>query len=216
MGAEEHRTLLGVYPSRRRAEQVARSVKEAGVDPAAVHIGDPRDSAASLEAEMEGEVADSWGSPAAPLLFTKEMAKGAVLATVLGGIVGLLVALPFAFLLHWEPAPLRIALTLGIGVAFGATVGIVIGGGWSERRDHRLAAERGVPLRVDTARAEVAGVMTTDDVIRLDELDHGELVRTVTTEERRTVHNPLEDAEAAARGLATELRHGDEPRHTRP
>jgi hypothetical protein len=58
--------------------------------------------------------------------------------------------------------------------------------------------------------------MTTDDVIRLDELDHGELVRTVTTEERRTVHNALEDAEAAARGLATELRHGDEPRHTRP
>jgi hypothetical protein len=208
-----HRDLLGVYPDRRSAERVAEAVKGTGVDPASIRIGEPRDEAASLTSEMEEEVAESWGSPAAPLIVTKEMVKGGLLAGAAGAVIGALLLLPVAFLFGWRnttPLGMRIAVVMSIGAALGLTIGWIVGGGWSVRRDRKLAAERGVTVRVETAREDVRAAMESGNVLRLDELDRRQRVRTITTEERRAVHNPVEDARAAAADLAGEIKHGEE------
>jgi hypothetical protein len=208
-----HRELLGVYPDRQSAERVADALKRRGVDPGAIHIGDARDEADSLLSEMDEEVSESWGSPAAPPIVTKEMVKGGFLAGALGAIIGALVLVPAAFLFGWKDTTalsVRVAVVMGIGASLGLTIGWVVGGGWSVRRDRKLAAERGVTVRVETARDDVRSAMESANVLRLDELDGRQRVRTITTEERREVHNPVEDAKTTASDLAEEIKHGEE------
>ncbi len=195
---------LGVFKDRQSAEAAAQRARDAGGDDAAgIRVGDQADSRASLEAEMREEMEESWLSPQAALVATKESAKGMSLVIPIGAVVGVLAALPFAFLITFGGASLvlRLVIAVATGGLGGAAVGFIVGGGMAIKGpDEPLAAERGVTVRVPNARKEVVDALSEEDPVRLDTVaPSGRKTSTVETEEEREPDGVPEDLAQSAR-----------------
>jgi hypothetical protein len=178
--------LVGVYKDRRIAEQVADALSsQPGAEDDAVRVSDAADLELSLRAEMDAEVADSWGSPGLGAFMTGEMVRGALLfSAVLGGL-GLALGTIFTALLG--PSALdfgeRAALGAIVGTLFGGTVGTILGGGLAMKSpEDRLAAERGVTVRLEDPTEGSELIMAAHHPIRLDRISGTRRIDTITTD----------------------------------
>src|SRR5689334_20885147 len=103
--------LVAVYRDRETADAVARELTEEHLVPdGAVRVADLSDFDASIGAEMDSEIAQSWGSPGMGVFVTSEMMRGAVLFTLVLGAVGLVVGLALGYFLYSESASLWVRL----------------------------------------------------------------------------------------------------------
>jgi hypothetical protein len=182
----EMTAVVAVYRDRETAEAVAHelsNVPEVSLE--AVRVSDAADRLRSVRAEMDAEVAESWGSPGLGAFTTAEMMRGAVLLALLMGAIGVLVGLPIGYFLFVGDASVWAKLGLGalVGGLFGATVGGLLGGGFAmQSPEEKLAAERGVPVALDDASPAAEEVMSRYEPIRLDKFEDGNRVDTPVTE----------------------------------
>ena len=194
---------LGVFKDRESAETAAERAQSAGADRSGMRVGDDADTRASLEAEMREEMEESWLSPQAAVVATKEAAKGMSLAIPLAAAAGAVVTLPLAFLVTFGDTSLwvRIVIALSVGAVGGGTVGFIVGGGMAIKGpDEPLAAERGVTVRVADARGDVVEALADEEPIRLDTVaPSGRKTSTVTTEEERSADGVVENLAQNAR-----------------
>jgi hypothetical protein len=182
----EMTVLVAVYRDRETAEAVAHELSNApDVSSEAVRISDAADRLLSVRAEMDAEVAESWGSPGLGAFVTAEMMRGAVLLALLMGAIGVLVGLPIGYFLFVGDASVWEKLGLGavVGGLFGATVGGLLGGGFAmQSPEEKLAAERGIPVALEDATPAAEEVMARYEPIRLDRFEDGNRVDTPQTE----------------------------------
>jgi hypothetical protein len=203
MATPQKRHLLGVFRNRAAAESAADRARAAGADGGQVHVGRREDSIASLRAEMRAELEDSWLAPQAAVILTKETAKGAIVSilvlTVVGALVGVVLGFLFSFgLALW----MRLLLFGVVGASAGATAGFMIGAtGAAKGSQKRLAAERGVTVRAESAVPEVERVLSEEEPIRLDMVaaDGTPTGTTLTTEEDQTGEGVVQDLHRAIR-----------------
>ena len=193
---EAERELLVVYPTRDRAEEAVRALRDAGIADADIRVDAEPDHIASLRAEMHEEMTRAWVVPNAAVAYTKESARGLVLATLVGSAVGLLAA-PLLAIPDFGTTYLnRLIIFAIVGIAFGATVGLVAGPGLGSRRpDEPAAAERGTLLRVSHDSPELRRILGDLHPIRMDEVGHDDQpIAAVATEgEDRLVKDTVED-----------------------
>jgi hypothetical protein len=189
--------LIAVYRDLETAEAVAAELRDdEAVPDSTVRVADWADLHASMRAEMQAEIQNSWGGVAVGGFVTGEMVRGALIFGALISVIGVLIGLPVGYFLYSSDASTwtRLAIGGGIGALFGATVGTLVGGGMAMKSpEDLLAAERGYPVTVedsgdDPARApspviaEAEAVMARHEPIRIDKLVNGQLVATPVTE----------------------------------
>ena len=214
MAGSDRRELVGVFADRAQAESVADRLRAAGVPDEQISIDEGADREASLRGEMREELERSLVSPQAGVVLTKRAVKGILATSPVTIVVGVLIALPFAFM-SWGSLPLvgRIVAAVLVGAAAGATVGFVVGGGEAEKgAPSAMAAEQGVTLRVADARPEVKRALTEADPIRVDVVDPDGAPLGPLTSKQDDDENVVEDLERAWR--EPERDPGDEPRKT--
>jgi hypothetical protein len=173
MAIRDEMRLVAVYDSEDDARAALRSLERAGIESGDVRVADPRDRLAAIEGEMRGEVMHSVAGPGNVGPFTKEMAQGSVLGVLVGGVIGLVIALPFAaidFGFVWWGRMLLLAI---VGAVVGATIGWIIGGGFGAKRpDEPLAGESGITLAVETSIPARQALLTTNarriDIVEAD------------------------------------------------
>jgi hypothetical protein len=169
MTSFEQNHLVAVYPDERAAAEARRSLLDLGYEEGSIRIGDVADERASLRGEQRAELDRSVAGPAVGLQ-TKEMTKGSALATVVGAVVGGLIALPFAAI-HMGDLPLwgRIVVVVAAGVLAGATAGYVIGGSLGARGpgDPGTATE-GVTVAVASDDRWARDALSAHGPIRID------------------------------------------------
>ena len=146
---------------------------------------DPDDAGLSIAAEMDAEVEAGWGSPGLGAFLTSEQMRGAIVFAVGLGALGAVVGLPVGWILFDASSSALTKLGVGalVGLLFGATVGALLGGGFAMTSpQERLAAERGVTVRVDGASSSDERIMEEHQPIRLDRIVGRQRVETPTTE----------------------------------
>ena len=176
----EARTLRATYRSRAQAERAATTIRRQGFEP---FIDEPADERAVLRAEMRDEVESTVVGAGNVGPFTKSMTKGIVagvpVATLIGAILGGLVALiPWGFGMS---TALRVVLGIGIGGFAGTVVGFMLGGFVKSRMDREgeglLDAEAGSIVSIETTTPDearrVRELLETGDPVRIDETAHG-------------------------------------------
>lgn len=200
-------TLIGVYHDEQTAESVARALHDdLGVPDDHLRLEDPEDARREVVAEMDAQVAESWGSPGLGAFLTMEQMRGAVLFAGAGAVAGAVIMVVPAILLFTttDDTWVRVLFGLLVGGLFGAVVGGLLGGGFAmQSTDHPLAAEEGVTLRVEDADSDAAALMSRYEPIRLDRWEDGERRETLATE----------GAHGAAETLEQFTRNAGEPLH---
>lgn len=191
-------SLLGVYRDRNEAEATARDLFErASIPETSLHVGDVHDYELAIRAEMDAETSESVGSPGIGAFMTMEMFRGAaIFALALGGVgvvVGALLGLVYPGADGWSTGD-RVLLGVVVGALFFGTVGTLLGGGLAMKSpEDRLAAERGVPVRVDDVSVDAQRVMVDHHPIRLDRLADTRRVETITTEGPPALQETVEE-----------------------
>lgn len=186
MAPNDEMHLVAVYDTAQHARAAAAALESAGVDSSTVRIDDRLDRIDAVRAEMRSETAvHSVAGPGNVGPWTKQMAEGMTIGTIVGGAIGLLVALPFAAIPFGVAWWARLVIVAIVGAVIGGTVGWIIGGGFAAKRpDEPLAAEVGVTLTVPASNRARTTLITTDperlDVVRSD----GRPVVVVTERER--------------------------------
>ncbi len=186
MGQEpEDERLVGVFRDEHTAEQAAEAAKAAGAED--VHVDASADQVAALRAEMREEAAE-----VRPGFSTPGMKRSVFLGTLTAALLGVVVALPLAFIDTGDVPLTTHLLILGFtGGVTGATIGfifgIIVGGGFFGRRRRpkaKLAAERGVVVGAQESTSQVAPTLGGQDPIRVDKVDpRGQPKETVTKEQ---------------------------------
>ena len=178
-------TLIGVYEDPETAEAVAEAVRTtlSGADDDIV-VDDALGARLARDAEMDAEVADSWGSPGLGSFVTADQMRGAVVFTLIGAVIGFIPGafIGLAFFTNSDDVITRLLVGALVGVLFGSTVGGLIGGGMAmQSTDRPLAYEAGIPVRVDNAPDDAAEIMSRFHPIRLDRFEDGQRVETIAT-----------------------------------
>jgi hypothetical protein len=192
--AQRRTDVIGVFPDEEAARRAAAAAEVAGADPAVIRIGDENDRLRELQAEMLDEVEHSVMGPGSFGPFTIEMTKAIVPLTIIFGVVGVLVGLPFAAI-NFGGFPLwgRILIVTIVGAAAGSVIGFEIGGSFGARRpEERLATERGVVIAIDDAPPPAVDVLKAMRPIRLDAFEeHGWPIGAIVTDDDVTEHGGL-------------------------
>jgi hypothetical protein len=182
-GQPDHK-VVGVYRDREEAEDAARAARQSGAQE--VSVDAPEDEVTSLRGEMREETENAFMGPGSVGPFTKEMARQGAASTLIGALVGALMALPIGLAADGLPLVTRLVIALCVGAVAGAVVGAIIGGGFFRVRSHareQLAAERGVTVGAE-GPPQTAAAMESEDPVRIDlTTAEGEPEETITTEE---------------------------------
>jgi hypothetical protein len=190
---EQPLRFVAVYRSEEAARRAAAVAERAGADAGAMRVGEPLDRVASVEGEMREEMDRTLAGPGNFGPFTPRMAKGMTLGTVVGGAVGLVVALP-AGAIEFGGWPLwaRLLVVAIVGAIVGGTVGWIVGGGFgAERPDDALAAEQGYPVSVPATR-EVEAALKATHPLRIDLVDaRGTPVRPIDSQDDEPITQQL-------------------------
>jgi hypothetical protein len=198
--AQRRTDVIGVFPSEQRARAAADVARRAGADPSEIRIGDRGDEIRELHGQMRDEMEHTVMGPGNVGPFTKEMSAAMVPLTILFGIIGVVVALPFAAI-HFGGFPVwgRMLIVGVCGGAVGAVVGFQLGGMYGARRpEEPLAVERGVTVAIDDAPQSAIDALRAMHPIQLDTFDeHGrplaEIVREDTVAEHGGVLGHLQE-----------------------
>ncbi|MEY2398867.1 MAG: hypothetical protein QOJ00_2041 [Actinomycetota bacterium] len=181
---ERPHELLGVYRDAETAQRVLDLVQEKLHVPQG-RIGAQADEVDALRAEMAEQMEHTVLAPQAGLILTKETTKGAALIGPLAIVIGMAVMLPLVFFFAQDVnVKTRLAAGLGVGAFLGGTVALVLISLGAKRPNAKLAAERGVTVRVPVDTPDVRAAMIDAKPIRLDVIDDGgRPLETLTTEE---------------------------------
>ena len=169
MTSSRQSEFLAVYSSDADARAAVRALESAGIDIRGARVDEERDHITATRSEMRGEVASAVAGPGNVGPFTKEMFEGSLVFSVLGALIGALIALPFAAIPFgdlgvWS----RVLIVSLVGVVVGGTAGWVIGGGFAAKRpDEPLDAEAGVTIAIP-ATDEARAVLVATQPRRLD------------------------------------------------
>jgi hypothetical protein len=179
--------LVGVYRDEEEARQTAEAARAAGAEDVAIEAEEDR--IAALRGEMREESEHAWGGPSVGL-YTEEMAKSVPFWTVVGVVIGVVVAVPIGWIVAGDhPLGDRLFIAALCGAFFGGTVGFLVGGGFLDVRRKAggtLASERGVVVGANERDEQVAPTMAEHDPIRVDRVaPGGQPEETVTTEEEQ-------------------------------
>ena len=181
--------LLAVYETEEQARQAVEAARAAGAPAGGIRVADRRDDVEALRAEMRDETNNSVVAPYAGLIAQKEAAKAGGVAMTIGAIVGAIVFLPLALLNMGNLAVGgRLIIAILVGAATGATAVYVIAAIAGRGPARRLAAERGVTVRVASTDPQVVHALEDARPIRLDVVaSDGQIdVRTLDTEDEHT------------------------------
>lgn len=175
--------LLAVYPDHETAERVLAELRAQLHEPGA-HEGTDQDRRDSLNAEMGEEMRQSFTAPQAGIIYTKEAMKTGAWMMPLCVVLGIVVALPIAFMFESEVSTGgRIIAAVAIGAAMGGTVALILMSLGQKNPDEPMAAERGVTVRVPDDTDELRRVMIAAHPIRLDVVDdEGRPIETIAEE----------------------------------
>ena len=167
--------VVGVFRDRPAAEQAARAARRAAeLNEDQVGIDAEADERFSLRGEMREEVDHTVAGPGPVGPYTKEMTKGLVRSHALWVPVGVLVALPLAFIpIGNTSLVFRLVLWGIVGGIAAAVVSLATGGGLSAKGPaDSMAVERGVTVGIMARNADqarmAADAMAKHDPIRLD------------------------------------------------
>jgi hypothetical protein len=186
--------LLVVLRDAPSAEQAVEELEAAGVPGRVIGVGEQHDLLLSIRAEMREELAGSWMVPPVGVA-PSEAARGFVAVTIVLAVIGAVVAAPFAFidfgLTFWG----RLIMLVGIGLAFGVAVGIVVGPALASKRpEEPSAVDRGIVMHVGYDTPAIRNVLARFDPIRIDRVDHGVLPRgTIRPEHGSAVADTVEE-----------------------
>jgi hypothetical protein len=184
--AQPRTSVIGVFPTRDDAWAAAEAAQRAGARPAAIRVASRDDKKRELQAEMLEEQEQSIMGPGNVGPFTREMQRAMLPLTIIGLVVGAVIALPIAVVefggFTWWG---RMVLVAVVGGVIGAAVGFLFGGMYGARRpEEPLATERGVTVAVDDAPATAIEALRARHPLRLDAYEpHGRPLRTITSEE---------------------------------
>ncbi|MCU1429116.1 MAG: hypothetical protein JWL83_3116 [Actinomycetia bacterium] len=160
--------VIGVFPTERQARAAAAAAQRAGADPAEIRVGDHRDHVTSLQNDglhtVEVQVLESTVRP-----FTMEMWNAILPATVIGCVLGAIVALPGA-MVHFGGLVLwgRMVIVAIVGAALGSVIGFERGATYSGRRSMPIPSpERGVTVAIDDASPSEVDALRSLQPIRL-------------------------------------------------
>lgn len=181
------RQVLAVFEDEADARQAAYALTRAALGHD-IRVGSRRDEQSSLQSEMQEEMEHTFLGPGNVGPFTREMTKGALLGSFGVAAIGALAALPFGLVDFGPPLWQRLLIAAVVGGFAGATLGFVLGGGFSATGPAELlAAERGVTLSVTVAAGEeaeqAARTLVDRHALRVDVTDEsGRVVDVVSTE----------------------------------
>jgi hypothetical protein len=190
------RQLLAVYPDRATAEAVLDEVQHLPGEEG--RVGAAQDYVDSLRGEMHQEISDSYFSPQAAFIVTKEATKSLTIVLPLATLIGALIGLPFAAIEFGGLGVVaRLLICAAIGAVGGATCGWIIGAGLGVKGpEEQAAAQRGVTVRVWPDDPRVREVMAKRRPLRLDVVDDaGRPLETITTEEQQQDDGAFERVE---------------------
>ncbi len=163
--------LLAVYPDEATAERVLDDLRKQMSEWTAER-GSHADEQASLNAEMMEEMENSWVSPQAGFITTKESTKTAAAMFPLSVIGSLIVAVPISFAFSGDlSAGSRAVLAAGIALIMGGTITLILMSLGQKRPNEPMAAEKGVVVRVHDDREELRRLMLNSHPLRLDVVD---------------------------------------------
>jgi hypothetical protein len=201
MSTNHRRDVVGVFHDREEAEAAADKARALGVPDEEIHVDRHEDKVASLRGEMRDELEKGWFSPQGGLLLTKRMVKGILAVSPFAIAAGVLLALPFAFIVSWGELPLwgRLIATTLIGATAGGTFGFIVGGGEAEKGAAApLAAEHGVTVRVGDPGPEVQQALVEEEPMRLDVVTpSGTPLGPITNEAEHNDEGVVEDLQRA-------------------
>jgi membrane protein YdbS with pleckstrin-like domain len=175
--------LLAVMPDTESAERLAQRLRDEGVSADSIHVDDARDDADALRAEMAAEMNDAVVAPQAVFIASKEGVRGTALFTLIGSIVALIVTVPIAFidvgLNYWA----RFVIEASFLIFMVFLIAYVLGGAWAWNPEQKMAAERGVVLRIRETSPRITDLVIEAGPIRVDEVAaDGAPLSTVHTE----------------------------------
>jgi hypothetical protein len=168
--------VVGVFRDEGSAHEAAAAARRAGASPSVIRVGDPRDRIVALRADMTEELETTLMGPGSVGPFTKEQTDAMVPLTIIFGIVGALVALPFAAFEFGDfPTWGRLVVLAIVGAAFGSLIGFQIGGMYGARRpEEPRPVEQGVTVAIDVAPGPAVDVLRSMHPLQLDAIDeHG-------------------------------------------
>jgi hypothetical protein len=187
--------LLAVFRPN-QLDEVRTLVERWDVPPGHVHIGEENDERASLMAEQQQEMRDSFTSPQAGVALPKQTVKALSLTIPLASLVGAIVLLPFAFIpVSGMSFAVRLFWCAVVGATAGGTLAFIVTSAMAAKDPFEpSAAQRGVVVRVDDVRPAVEEALRKAAPIRLDQVDQdGNVLKTVVTEEDRTPGGIIEE-----------------------
>ena len=170
---ERQTGVVGVFADEGRAREAAEAARRAGASPSVIRIGDPRDRVVALRAEAADELDTAVMRPGRVEPFTKEQTGAMVPWTIIFGVAGALLALPFATIEFGDlPTWGRLVVLAIVGAAFGSLIGFQIGGMYGARRSEGpLAVESGVTVAIDVAPEPAVDVLRSLHPLQLDAID---------------------------------------------
>jgi hypothetical protein len=195
--ADGRADLLAVYETREQAEAAARAAERLGVPQASIRVGDARDEAPALEAEMRAEMEAGVVAPQAGVAVPKEQAKASGAAMALGALIGAIVLMPFAaFDFGNLPVAARLLICALVGASAGATGTYVVGAAAARGPADPMAAERGVTVRIGAGDQRVVDALKQTQPIRLDVVGGDDSIdlRPVTAERSGSTTEAVGDA----------------------
>jgi hypothetical protein len=218
---EDERELVVVYDSPQLASHARQRLLRMGVPDDEVTIGEETDEIASLRAEMHDELTNAWVVPNAAFVAPKEGIKGLWLVGGLASLFGVALAAPLAFIDFGSTFGVRLLVFVVLGLAAGATVGLVAGPSLGAKRPGELmAAHRGTVLRVQEDNPDIRAALTSLEPIRLDEVASDDTpLDTVVTEKSFEEEGAAEETVANLGGddyHPTDPEKGPEPRTPEP
>jgi len=185
--------LVAVYDTDADARRAVRALEAAGVSATGVRINDRRDQLDATEGEMRTEV-------------MHDPAPGWRIGVVVGAVIGVVIALPFAaFHFGGFNVWARLVTVAVVGAIAGSTAGWLLGAAFSARRpDEPLAAEAGVTLSIVSSRSARNALVATHPR-RIDMVsDDGHVVGVFGDE----AHDAQQVVRDIGRHMGSERRHG--------
>lgn len=185
--------LVAVFRTQDDAVEAAEAAGRAVDHDGPVRVGDPLDRVAALSGEMREELDHTIAGPGNVGPFTEEMSKGMSVGVLAGGLIGLVLALPFAAIdFGGMAAWTRLLVVALAGALAGGTAGWVIGGGFGAKRDDEaLAAEHGVTVSVP-ASVPAERALVASRPVRVDLVDaEGRAIRTLFSQPTEPVLRTL-------------------------
>jgi hypothetical protein len=181
-GARVSRRYVAVFDDRSAASRVAARLQSAGLAADDLRVGDSLDALASVRGEMQEEINHV---PRVPVPLPREAARGVGVGVIVGGVVGVTVALPFASISFGDlGVGARLLILAVVGAVFGGFVGAFIGGAFGIKRpDEPVAAAEGTTLAVPATR-EARAVLLESGARRIDLIGaDGQPITTVASDD---------------------------------